>query len=134
MAKMKFPNPKFFRAKGQRGLEGTGPEPAGSGRHHLGYAEGDRLEGLRRQAEGQRQDNVRRVVREAKTIAAMTPAERLDLLKTGESTWAPCTARATWSPCAASGAAWPTPPMTSRSGCGRGACCWAPSPGTWSRP
>ena len=134
MAKMKFPNPKFFRAKDNVDWKAQGRNLQEVGGIIWDMLKETDWKAFAAKQKANVQDNVRRVVREAKTIAAMTPAERLDLLKTGESTWAPCTARVTWSPCAVSGAAWPTPPMISRNGCGCGVCCWAPSPRIWSRP
>ena len=84
MAKMKFPNPKFFRAKDNMDWKAQGKNL-----QEVGGIIWDMLKETDWKAFAAKQkdhavDNINRVVREAKAIAAMTPAERLDLLKNGE--------------------------------------------------
>ena len=84
MAKMKFPNPKFFRAKDNVDWKAQGRNLQEVGGIIWDMLKETDWKAFAAKQKANVQDNVRRVVREAKTIAAMTPAERLDLLKTGE--------------------------------------------------
>ena len=89
MAKMKFPNPKFFRAKDNVDWKAQGRNLQEVGGIIWDMLKETDWKAFAAKQKANVQDNVRRVVREAKTIAAMTPAERLDLLKTGEKHLAP---------------------------------------------
>ena len=84
MAKMKFPNPKFFRAKDNVDWKAQGRNLQEVGGIIWDMLKETDWKAFAAKQKANVQDNVRRVVREARTIAAMTPAERLDLLKTGE--------------------------------------------------
>ena len=75
MAKMKFPNPKFFRAK-----DNVDWKAQGRNLQEVGGIIWDMLKETDWKAFAAKQktnvqDNVRRVVREAKTIAAMSGAD-----------------------------------------------------------
>ena len=76
MAKMKFPNPKFFRAKDNVDWKAQGRNLQEVGGIIWDMLKETDWKAFAAKQKANVQDNVRRVVREAKTIAAMTPAER----------------------------------------------------------
>lgn len=84
MAKNKFPNPKFFRAKDKMDWKAQLDNMKEFGGIALElFKETDWNAFLDRQ-KSHAADNVRRVKSEAKAVAAMSKEERLDLLKHGE--------------------------------------------------
>ena len=77
MAKMKFPNPKFFRAKDNVDWKAQGRNLQEVGGIIWDMLKETDWKAFAAKQKANVQDNVRRVVREARTIAAMPPAERL---------------------------------------------------------
>ena len=82
--KKKFPNPAFFRAKNNMDLK-----KQAENLKEVGTIALELIKETDWKAFGQKQkehllDNVARVAREARAIAAMSGAERMDLLKNGE--------------------------------------------------
>lgn len=114
--KKKFPNPEFFRAKTEMDWKAQAANLKEFGSIALDLIKETDWKAFGRKQKEHFLDNMNRVAREAKTVAAMTCAERKDLLLNGEKHWVPCTVRVTWPLSAGSGAAWRAPSSTSPAG------------------
>lgn len=114
--KKKFPNPQFFRARNNMDWKKQAENLKEFGSIALDLLKETDWKAFAARQKDHLLNNVARVTREAKTVAAMTGAERMDLLKTAKSIWVPCTVRVTWPPSAVSGAAWKAPSSTSPAG------------------
>ena len=82
--KKKFPNPQFFRARNNMDLKKQAENLKEVGAIALDLIKETDWKAFAAKQKDHLLDNVARVTREAKTIAAMTGAERMDLLKNGE--------------------------------------------------
>ena len=82
--KKKFPNPEFFRAKTEMDWRAQVANLKEFGSIALELFKETDWRAFAAKQKDHLLDNVARVTREAKTIAAMTGAERMDLLKNGE--------------------------------------------------
>ena len=123
MAKVKYPNPKFFKAKDNIEWKKQGENL----KEVLGIFGGMLKETDWKQF-GQDTLNVfkadaERIKGEYKDFMALSGEEKMDRCSTASAASAASTARARWRRSAASGAASRTPPMTSMSGPTCGACC-----------
>ena len=82
--KKKFPNPQFFRARNNMDWKKQAENLKEFGSIALDLLKETDWKAFAAKQKDHLLDNVARVTREAKTIAAMTGAERMDLLKNGE--------------------------------------------------
>ena len=82
--KKKFPNPQFFRARNNMDLKKQAENLKEVGAIALDLIKETDWKAFAAKQKDHLLDNVARVAREAKTIAAMSGAERMDLLKNGE--------------------------------------------------
>ena len=82
--KKKFPNPQFFRARNNMDWKRQAENLKEFGSIALDLLKETDWKAFAAKQKDHLLDNVARVTREAKTIAAMTGAERMDLLKNGE--------------------------------------------------
>ena len=82
--KKKFPNPEFFRAKTEMDWRAQAANLKEFGSIALELFKETDWRAFAAKQKEHLLDNVARVKREAKTVAAMTGAERMDLLKNGE--------------------------------------------------
>ena len=82
--KKKFPNPEFFRAKTEMDWKAQAANLKEFGSIALDLIKETDWKAFGRKQKEHFLDNMNRVAREAKTVAAMTCAERKDLLLNGE--------------------------------------------------
>ena len=108
--KKKFPNPEFFRAKTEMDWKAQAANLKEFGSIALDLIKETDWKAFGRKQKEHFLDNMNRVAREAKTVAAMT------CCSTAKSIWVPCTVRVTWPLSAGSGAAWRAPSSTSPAG------------------
>ena len=130
MGKVKYPNPKFFKAKDKMDwaaqaenlklvggifwemFKETDWKKFGEGWKNILVSDRDRIK------------------EEYKAFAAASAKDKIDLILNGEVTSAACIVTAPCAPCVVSGAASRTRSMTSMNGLVCGACCSCPSPRT----
>ena len=82
--KKKFPNPQFFRARNNMDWKKQAENLKEFGSIALDLLKETDWKAFAARQKDHLLNNVARVTREAKTVAAMTGAERMDLLKNGE--------------------------------------------------
>ena len=99
--KKKFPNPEFFRAKTEMDWKAQAANLKEFGSIALDLIKETDWKAFGRKQKEHFLDNMNRVAREAKTVAAI---------------WVPCTVRVTWPLSAGSGAAWRARLSTSPAG------------------